>query len=137
MSKHGVDSSPMQQVGQFLTILLQDNTLCTRQFPKGDMLSLPQHHHSVTTFFTQPLYLCPNYSQTDLQYLILSIFSGTPEAWQMLRCHSTTTEEELILFLKRAEKHHTHYLLLDVNKLPFKLQEVCDRELRILNAKLY
>jgi hypothetical protein len=29
------------------------------------------------------------------------------------------------LFLKRIEIHHAHYLVLNVNELPFKLQEVC------------
>ena len=43
----------------------------------------------------------------------------------MLHCKVTTTEEELGLFLKRASTQPSRYLILGVNKLPFKLQEVC------------
>lgn len=60
----------------------------------------------------------------DFICLILKVFSGIPGAYQVLRCQATTTEEELSLFLERVKQHHTHYLMLDVNKLPFKLQEV-------------
>ena len=120
--------SPMQVVGQFLNHLLQDHTLPRRCSAKDNLGSLPRHHRSVTSYqyIAQPLYYCPvlTYSQMDFLCLILNVFSGIPESYQVLRCQATTTEEELSLFLKRVEQYHAHYLMLDVNKLPFKLQEV-------------
>lgn len=107
----------MQVVG----ILLED--LFSHPLVKGS-LSLPHQNYSISHHFSQPLYSCPNYSQMDFVCLIIKIFSGIPETYQLLRCQKTTAEEELNLFLKRVEIHHAHYLLLNVNELPFKLQEV-------------
>ena len=42
----------------------------------------------------------------------------------MLRCQATTTEYELSLLLKRARTQPNLYLMLGVNKLSMKLQEV-------------
>ena len=114
-------SCPMLVVGQFLNVLLVDHTLPHRH---STFSVSHRRHPSATTCFAQPLYYCPTYSQMDFLRLILSVFSGIPEAYQVLRCLKTTTEEDLSLFLKMVERHHTHYLVLNVNKLPFKLQEV-------------
>ena len=129
----GKPESPMQLVGQFLKSLLQGYTLPQRSFiePGASLRSFPPKFN-ITPHFTQPLYSCPTYSQMDFICLILNICSGIPEAYQVLRCQETTMEEELSLFLKRAEsctRHHSQYFMLDVNKLPYKLQEVCDSEL--------
>lgn len=119
----------MLGVGQFLDVLFTNHTLpCRGSSLQQRSLSLPQHHHHHSSGsghapFSQPLYSCPTYSQLDFLRLILNIFSGVPEAYQVLRCQTSTTEEELSLFLKRAEQHHAHYLMLGVNRLPFKLQE--------------
>jgi hypothetical protein len=110
-------SSPMLVVGHFLDVLFKDHTL-----PKS---SLMMSTSSITTDFGQPLYSCPAYSQLDFIHLILNIFSSVPKAYQVLHCKATTTEEDLSRFLKRVEKHHDQYLMLNVNKLPFKQQEVC------------
>lgn len=115
--------SPMLVVGQFLDALFQDHVLPRRCSVK-DSMSLPRHLRSITSHFAQPLYSCPTYSQMDFLCLILNLFSGVPEAYQVLRCQPSTTEEELSLFLKRVGHHHSHYLMLGVNRLPFKLQEV-------------
>lgn len=112
---------PMLVVGQFLQALLSDHTLPHRH----STVSLSRHQPSITTYFAQPLYFCPSYTQMDFLCLILNIFSGIPESYQIFRCQTSTTEEELGLFLKRVEMYRTHYLMLNVNKLAFKLQEVC------------
>ena len=113
----------MQVVGHFLAVLFQDHTLPRRCSTK-DSMSLPRHLRSLSRHSAQPLYACPTYSQLDFIRLILSVFSGIPEAYQVLHCQATTTEEQLNLFLKRVERHQSQYLMLAVNKLPFKLQEV-------------
>lgn len=107
----------MQVVGQFLEDLFSHPSV-------KNNLSLPYQTYSVSNHFAQPLYSCPNYSQMDFVCLILTVFSGIPESYQILRCHKATTEEELNLFLVRVETHCAHYLILNVNKLQFKLQEV-------------
>lgn len=106
-------ASPMLVVGKFLDILFQD----------GFSISNTQAQQQ-SEINCQPLYYCPSYSQVDLVCLILNIFSGILRPYQVLHCRATTTEEELDLFLKRVEKHQAHYLMLAVNKLPFRLQEV-------------
>jgi hypothetical protein len=55
------------------------------------------------------------------------VFGGVPEPFEVFHCRPTVTEEELRLFLnpKRATKHPFQYLILEVNKLPYQLQEVC------------
>ncbi len=103
----------MLVVGEFLDNLSQKSL--TKEIP-----GQPQPQLN----FAQPLYSFPSYSQLDLLCLVLRIFSGIPEAYQVLHCRTTTTEEELSLFLKRVEKHHAVYLVLAVNVLQYKLQEV-------------
>lgn len=107
----------MLVVGQFLNDLLLNHTLPQSVYPPG-------RNSSSSDDFSQPLYSCPHYSQKDFLCLILSIFSGVPESYQVLRCQASTTEEELSIFLKRAENCHAQYLMLNINTLPFKLQEV-------------
>lgn len=108
---------PMKVVGQFLEDLFSHPLV-------KNSLSLPHQNYSVSHHLAQPLYFCPNYSQMNFLCLILKIFSKVPEAYQVLRCQETTTEDELKLFLKRVEIHCSHYLILNVNNLPYKLQEV-------------
>lgn len=108
----------MSVAGQFLNTLLSNHTLPHRCHVKTPTLS------SAITTFSQPLYLCPTYSPMDILCLILTIFEGVPESYEVLRCHIVTTEEELDLFLKRVKKQNAHYLVLNINELPFKLQEV-------------
>lgn len=70
------------------------------------------------------LHYCPSYSQAELIQIIVSIYDGVPESFEVFRCRPSSTEEELSLFLKRVAKHPLQFLLLNVNHLPFKLQEV-------------
>ena len=84
--------------------------------------------YSFSQHFSEPLQLlhyCPRYSQAQLIRLIVSIYNGVPEAFEVFHCHPSSTEEELSLFLKRVAKHPLQYLILKVNRLPFKMQEVC------------
>ena len=114
----------MLMVGQFLDSLLKDHSL-PQYSPifSPDLMSIPRHHFS-SKISKQPLYFCSSYSNANCLCFILEIFSKIPEAYQVLRCQTTTTEEELELFLKRAQTQPNHYLVLGINKLSFKLQEV-------------
>lgn len=114
--------SPISLVGKFLDILFNDHDLPLR-FSPVEAQSLTDNK-LLTRAFVQPLYSCPTYLHGDIVCLILNIFSGIPESHQVMRCQATTKEDELSLFLKRITQHPAHYLMLDINKLPFKLQEV-------------
>jgi len=72
------------------------------------------------------LHYCPGFSQAQLIYLIVSIYDGVPETFKVFRCRPSSTEEELSLFMKRVAKHSQQYFVLEVNRLPFKLQEVSE-----------
>ena len=114
----------MHVVGRFLELVFKNHSLPTR-CGKG----LSQHWSvSQASFSSEPtqlLHYCPGYSQAQLIRKIVSIYSGIPEAFEVFRCHASSTEEELNLFLKQVAKYPLQYLVLEVNRLPFKLQEVC------------
>ena len=66
------------------------------------------------------------FTQSQLLQLIISIYGGVPEAFEVYHCRPTSTEEELRMFMnpRRATKRPFQYLILEVNKLPYRLQEV-------------
>ena len=112
----------MHVVGEFLEVVFKHHFLPKRF---GECFSQPcsvsQHSFSEPT---QLLHYCPRYSQAQLIQLIVSIYDGVPETFEVFRCHPSSTKEELSLFLMRVAKHRLKYLILDVNRLPFILQEV-------------
>lgn len=117
------DHAPMHVVGRFLGTVFNNHSLPKRC---GEGLSRPRSV-SRLSFSPEPsqlLHYCPGYSQAQLIRLIVSIYDGVPEAFEVFHCRPSSTEEELGLFLKRAAKHPLQYLVLEVNRLPFKLQEV-------------
>ena len=103
----------MHVVGTFLGMVFNNHSL-----PK-------RCGESVSSDPPQLLHYCPKYSQLQLICLIVSIYNGVPEAFEVFHCHPSSTEEEIRLFLKRVAKHPLQYLILEVNLLPFRLQEVC------------
>ena len=70
------------------------------------------------------LHYGPSYTSSQLMRLIVEIFQGVPEGFTVFHCRPTTTAEELNLFIERMSYHSLSYLVLQVNHLPFKLQEV-------------
>lgn len=114
---------PMHVVGQFLNTLF-----LTQALPKRSEEGMPRprsvsYLSLSSSDSTQLLHYCPNYSQAKLIRLIISIYAGVPEPFEVFHCRPGSTEEELNLFLRRAARHPLQYLFLEVNKLPFKLQE--------------
>ena len=75
--------------------------------------------------FLQILHICPGFTQQNLITLMLNIFGGVPEPFQIFRCQSSSKIGELDLFLKRATQFPVPHLILEVNKLTVDLQEVC------------
>ena len=118
--KEGVKITPMHVVGFFLAELFKNLDLSNH--------SLKRRRPSVisSSQSTHILHSCSGFTQSQLIRLIISIYGGVPEAFEVFHCRSTTTEEDLRLFLnpKRATKHPFQYLILEVNKLSYQLQEV-------------
>ena len=117
--------APMHVVGQFLASLFGNHSLPQQ---RGTKFGLPSpcsvSRMSPSSESAQMLHYCPNYTQAELIQLIVSIYNGVPESLEVFRCRPSSTAEELSLFLKRVAKLPLQYLMLDVNHLPFKLQEV-------------
>ena len=114
--------APMEVVGHFLDVLLMDYMLPQRHAMMDSQI-LP-HSQGISDHYSQPLYCSSANSQMDFTKLVLKVFSGVLQSYQVMRCQATTTSEELNLFLKRVETHHMDYLMLGINKLSFQLQEV-------------
>ena len=116
---------PVRIVGGFLKNLFEEHLL-----PHRCQVTSPLRPRSITASlsvaqeFVQLLHFCPNYTQDRLIRVIVGLYDGVPESFEVFHCRPTTTEEELNLFLKRASKYPLQYLILEVNKLPYKLQEV-------------
>ena len=117
---------PVKIVGAFLNSLFEDHTLphrCRLSSPVVRPRSLTASL-SLVQDFVQLLHFCPGYAQDGLIRVIIGLYNGVPESFEVFHCRSNTTEGELNLFLKRAAKFPLQYLILEVNKLPYKLQEV-------------
>ena len=106
----------METVGEFLDIILENFKTPQRC---AKMITPPPYGHNMVLHHT------PNYRQLQLVQLIISIYNGLPESFQVFHCHSNSTQEELNLFLQRIEMVPLTYLILEVNTLPYALQEVC------------
>lgn len=114
----------MHTIGQFLDVLFYEHSLPKRSDHSPLLRSRSLTSFSLSHEFTQLLHYCPRYTQSELIQTVVGICAGVPEAFELFRCRPTTTEEELSLFLKRAARHSLRSIVLEVNRLPFKLQEV-------------
>ena len=112
----------MHIVGTFLAQLFNNSQLSCHFLNKRR----PSGIQSTSTQSAQILHSCPGYSQSQIIRLIIHIYGGVPEAFEVLRCRSNTTKEEIQLFLnpRRAMKRPFQFLILEVNKLTSQLQEV-------------
>ena len=113
----------MEIVGGFLGDLLQHHALPRRSTKVIRRVSSATQFPGVSDG-NQFLHHAPKYQQSQLVRLIIGIYGGVPESFEVFHCRASTTQEELGLFLERVEKQPLRYLILEVNKLPFRLQEV-------------
>ena len=113
----------MEVVGRFLGDLLQNHTFPQHSTPAVQRPSAI--HFCDSSYTNQFLHHAPKYSQSQLVRLIFSIYGGLPKSFEVFHCQASSTKEELGLFLERVERKPLRYLILEVNKLPFRLQEVC------------
>ena len=120
------NDAPVKITGAFLNSVFEDHTLPHRCHPNSPLV-YPRGNTgrlSPVQDFAQLLHYCPSYTQDGLIRVIVGLYSGVPESFEVFHCRSSTTEGELNLFLKRVMKFPLQYLILEVNKLPYKLQEV-------------
>ena len=120
--------TPMLTISMFLSALLLNHSLPTRIKPVQRPVTSVADRMSISPKCSQVLHSCPGFTQNELIPMILSIFNGVPEPFQIFHCQPSSTKEELDLFLKRATKFPITHLILEVNKLPFQLQEVSLRD---------
>ena len=116
--------TPMHQVGRFLAALFKDSKLSTSSLKQRRNISPFSRQMSQQS--THILHACQNFTPSQLIRTVIGIFGGVPEPFEVFHCRPTVTEEELRLFLNptRATKQPFQFLILEVNKLPYHLQEV-------------
>ncbi len=114
----------MHQVGTFLAALFKDTKLSDSSLQQRRTLS--PLTRSMSQQSTHILHACQNFSPSQLIRTVIGIFGGVPEPFEVFHCRPSVTEEELRLFLNptRATKQPFQFLILEVNKLQYHLQEV-------------
>ena len=117
--------TPMHVLGQLL------NTICSHRLLTPHLLKQRTNCQSKPTLGPQisqrnlyQLHYGPSYNSSQIIRMIIEIYQGVPEGFAVFHCRSTTSAEELTLFIERMRHYHLPYLVLQVNQLPFKLQEV-------------
>lgn len=113
------ENTPMHIVGVFLADLFQKMKLSNDSLKRRSSVELSPQETCI-------LHSCPGYSQSQIIRLIIHIYGGVPEFFEILRCQNNTTKEEVQLFLNpmRATKQPFQYLILEVNRLAYHIQEV-------------
>ena len=98
-----------------------------QKYSDKDRLMYPAstHHSFLYSRSMEVLHSALNFSQGELISVIVSIYGGRlPQSYEFFRCHVNTTTHELKLFLTRAINHPMTFIILGVDLLPVKLQEV-------------
>ena len=121
--QHDLTASPMCAVSVFLSAVLLNHSLPIH-IKAAIKKSLSVARVPTAPEASQVLHSCPGFTQKELIPLILNIFGGVPEPFQIFRCQVSSKQEDLDLFLQRATQFSILHLILEVNKLPFHLQEV-------------
>ena len=111
-----LSENPMEVVGIYLDKIVNPEILKQFYLPKR---------------FKQPvvpgliLHVTQEYSQLELIKLIISECKGIPESYDILFCMPMSTKEEIQSFMKRVKMaSQRHMFILEVNNLPYSLQEV-------------
>lgn len=96
-----------------------DTLFLSRVLPIPRVRTLPRSEGSHVVLHR--LHGCSN---AELIQLIFTIYDGIPEPFEVFYCQNLPTQNELDLFLERALRFPRQYIMLEVNKLPYHLQEV-------------
>lgn len=109
-------SSSIEIVGLFMKNLFEYNSSLETEGLAQRYGSNFQAEHDIL--------VAKQYDQRKLIHLIISIYNGIPEHFDILRCCSTTTKHDLDSFMRRVLLMPRLYVILEVNCLSFELQEV-------------
>ncbi len=109
-------------VGHFLDQLMERPKLAGSTLPRriSDAAQPPVQAGGI-------LHIVAKYTQSHQIRLMIDVLRGVPESFDMFRCCPSTSEGELRLFMKRVKYYPRQYILLEVNQLPYHLQEVSTR----------
>ena len=126
-------TSPMDVVGSFLRELFNQEHMqrCIQPmcYRRGFDSNIIHHVSSKPVNFLHSAF---GYSQSQLIRLVLGIYGGPPGTFEVLHCKPLTTEQELKLFMERVAHHPRQYLVLEVNHLPYQLQEVGENNICLM-----
>ena len=125
-------SSLFEVCGIFLDVLFNNSEISeySPQRYKGEIyLASSAQICQPTLYFTHStefLHSALNFSLEELVCVIVNIYKGRlPRPYEFFRCHENTTTHQLKLFITRAANHPLTFVILGVNLLRIKLQEVC------------
>ncbi len=118
----------MHTVGQFLKVL--------QERAEYHLLYSASENPLTPSASPQVLYNCQNLKMYELTEVIVDIYRGLPQPFEVFRCHQETTEEELQLFIERIIKHPRQYAIVQASRLPFKLQVSGNESAVIFGAML-
>ena len=124
-------SIPLRVCGIFLDALFKHSEILEyspQRYKDEIYLSSSAQICQPTLYFTHSmefLHSALNFSQEKLICVIVNIYKGRlPQPYEFFRCHANTTTHQLKLFLTRAANHSLTFVILGVNLLRIKLQEV-------------
>ena len=116
-----IEETPVQRVGTFLKRLVDDKDLFTRLYParRRQMTSERSKWRK-----SHVVHLAYGFNLDQLLKLILQIYRGFPESYEILRCTKKTTKGDVELFMKRLQQFpYRQFTFVQVEELSIELQE--------------
>lgn len=114
------DFHPAEIVGQFIKNLKEDSTV--QPFLSNCIRTSPLEEGSLEVSLISAF----GYTNLMLTKLIFWVFEEIPSYFQLLRCSSATTEEDIELFFDRIDRfQQDRYLIIGANIIRNDLQRVC------------
>lgn len=118
--------------GFFLDVLFKHSEIAEyspQKYKEESHLTSSVCFSQPTLYFTHSmefLHSALDFSQEELISVIVNIYKGRlPQPYEFFRCDEKTTAHQLKLFITRAANHSLMFVILGVNLLSIKLQEVC------------
>ena len=109
---------PFELCGKFLDALVMDPGAANHLYPKRRVLAgspMPKGHI---------VHIADTFSPDQVFRLLLEIYQGLPESFELMRCTPVTSREELDLFLRRSMMiQYRTFVMVNVNHLSTDLQE--------------
>ena len=110
------NETPFEIVGKYLKHLCSDRSVAKHflfsrnDLARGTSVSIHCRYISMVLFqftfyqFQRIVHFTPNYDNGQLLRLLVEIYSGVPESYEVFQGDKNSTREDLKLFLSRASK---------------------------------